>query len=144
MFTHTKANLFSITVIFAFLSIIAGACGGGGDGEAEEEMYPTTDTMETAPPVAEEILIIDTSFNPDSLRIVEGRQVTWVNNDSIPHTVTSGYPDSQTDMFDSGELETHDSFSHFFNSAGVYRYYCKYHPELMTGVIVVLDRSGTY
>lgn len=144
MFTSKKSNLLSLAILFIFLSTIVFACGGGGDSDTGEDMYPTTDTMETAPPVAEEVLIIDTSFHPDSLRIVEGRQVTWVNNDSIPHSVTSGYPDSPTDMFDSGELAIHDSFSHFFNSAGVYRYYCKYHPEHMTGVIVVLDRSGTY
>ena len=61
----------------------------------------------------------------------EGRHtVTWKNHDDIPHTVVSA------GKFRSKALDTDDSFSFTFTSAGDYKYFCSLHPH-MTGMIKV-------
>ena len=58
--------------------------------------------------------------------------VTWVNDDTAPHTVTSGTVDRDTPTpdgrFDSGIMNPGDSFPFVFDSAGEYPYYCSIHP----------------
>jgi len=81
--------------------------------------------------------------------------VTWINKDSIGHTVTEGDPNSPKQpalrVFDSsGEagsgkaalLEPGQSWSYTFTTPGTYNYYCIVHPY-MTGQITVLPASGS-
>jgi plastocyanin len=79
------------------------------------------------------VTIENFTFEPRELTISVGATVTWKNADDIPHTATSK-DDPQT--FDSGPLDTDDSFSFTFTKPGTYAYYCKVHPH-MTGVITV-------
>lgn len=81
-----------------------------------------------------QIIISGLSFNPNSLTVAPGTTVTWINNESVTHTVTS---DSTT--FDSGNMVKGDEFSFTFTNAGVYPYHCKYHPT-MTGKIIVTNQ----
>jgi len=76
-------------------------------------------------------------FAPDAITIVIGTNntVTWTNNDSAPHTVTStGTPSSGT--FDSGSIAPGQTWTHTFTAAGTYHYTCSYH-SWMKGTIVV-------
>jgi plastocyanin len=57
--------------------------------------------------------------------------VTWTNRDDIPHTVAS-----TTKAFKSPALDTDDSYSFTFTTAGSYEYFCSLHPH-MTGTVVV-------
>jgi len=57
--------------------------------------------------------------------------VTWVNQDDIPHMVTS-----TTDLFKSKALDTDDKFSFTFDKSGTYEYYCSIHPKMTAKVIV--------
>lgn len=57
--------------------------------------------------------------------------VTWTNYDVSAHTVTS-----TNNMFDSGNINSGESYTHTFTAAGTYQYYCIYHPW-MTGTVVV-------
>ncbi len=71
------------------------------------------------------------SFGSGTVRVPVGTTVEWTNRDDIPHTVVS------TDgLFKSDALDTDDSFSHRFDRAGVYDYFCSLHPK-MTGKVVV-------
>jgi plastocyanin len=73
------------------------------------------------------------AFEPKELDVAVGATVTWQNADDVPHTATSrGDPQ----VFDSGPLDTDDTFSFTFSKPGKFTYYCKVHPH-MTGVIVV-------
>jgi plastocyanin len=76
-------------------------------------------------------------FTPDSITVVIGvnNTVTWTNNDSYPHTVTSNSAPSGA-SFDSGNLGPGASFTFTFTIPGTYRYSCSYH-SWMTGTIVV-------
>jgi plastocyanin len=59
--------------------------------------------------------------------------VTWVNDDSGRHTVTS-----KDGAFDSGMMGKGQSFSYTFDKAGEYQYFCQPHPN-MAGTVVVTE-----
>ena len=81
---------------------------------------------------AEEVKVtIDNfTFSPAELKLKVGDTVTWTNHDDIPHTVVSA------GKFRSKTMDTDNTFSFTFTSAGDYKYFCSLHPH-MTGMIKV-------
>ena len=83
------------------------------------------------------------AFTPQTLTVNVGDKVTWTNEDSAPHTVTSASDIStgatQTALFDSGLVSPGSSFSFTFTKAGTYFYECTIHKAMpaMHGEIVV-------
>ncbi|MGI0064143.1 MAG: plastocyanin/azurin family copper-binding protein, partial [Nitrosopumilaceae archaeon] len=76
-------------------------------------------------------------FIPAEVTINVGVTVTWSNDDSAAHTVTSGTPTGGPDgIFDSSLFMAGTTFSHTFDNAGEYNYFCMVHPW-MTGKIKV-------
>ncbi|MFN3654208.1 MAG: plastocyanin/azurin family copper-binding protein [Candidatus Nitrosotenuis sp.] len=75
-------------------------------------------------------------FVPSSLTVPVGTTVTWTNDDTAAHTVTSGSDATPDGNFDSGLFMAAKTFSHTFDSAGEYPYYCLVHPW-MTGKVTV-------
>nr|QBK87789.1 MAG: plastocyanin/azurin family copper binding protein [Marseillevirus LCMAC202] len=82
------------------------------------------------------VSIQEVSFKPADITIKVGDTVMWTNKDQIWHTATSGEPFSPNDIFNSGRLNSSDTFKYSFKKAGVYPYYCIPHPW-MTGTITV-------
>jgi plastocyanin len=80
-------------------------------------------------------------YDPDELTVSAGAEVSVVNQDTLPHTVTSGTgpqdPNSaqlfDTSLINGGESAT---LSLAQVTAGQYDYYCMVHPY-MTGKLVV-------
>ncbi len=83
------------------------------------------------------VSIVTSSYRPATITVPVGTTVTWTNNDSIQHTVTSGVPNSPSGLFDSGTLNTGQTFSFTFTSPGTYSYYCRIHGAAMTGTVTV-------
>ncbi|HSR78128.1 MAG TPA: cupredoxin family copper-binding protein [Xanthobacteraceae bacterium] len=83
-----------------------------------------------------EVTIDNFTFSPQTLTIKAGSKVTWTNRDDIPHTVAS-----TAKAFKSPALDTDDSYSFTFTTAGSYEYFCSLHPH-MTGTIVVQAAAG--
>lgn len=89
------------------------------------------------------------AFEPNPININVGDTVIWTNNDSTPHTVTSGTgPDdpSSGQAFDSSPNFSPlwvpgDTFSHTFTEAGEFPYYCALHPN-MIGTVIVTSAAG--
>lgn len=79
------------------------------------------------------IKITDYKFAPAATSVPVGTKVTWINEDSVPHTVSVSKGPVK---FDSGLLSKGQSFSYTFTSAGTYSYYCAVHPD-MTATITV-------
>jgi plastocyanin len=77
-------------------------------------------------------------YKPSTVEITAHTSVNWINNDSVPHTVTEGVAGSppSSSKFDSGVLSTGQSFEHTFNQAGTVKYYCTLHP-FMSGEVIV-------
>ena len=77
-------------------------------------------------------------FVPDDVQITAGSVVTWKNDDTASHTVTSGSVQNNTPTpngnFDSGILNAGDSFQFIFDKAGEYPYYCTIHPWMAAKV----------
>ena len=76
------------------------------------------------------VMIDNFTFEPAQLTVKLGTTVTWKNPDDIPHTIVSA------GKFRSKTLDTDDSYSFTFTTAGDYKYFCSLHPH-MTGMIKV-------
>jgi plastocyanin len=73
------------------------------------------------------------TYSPDPVTVVIGvnNTVTWVNNDSAPHTVTAN-----DGSFDSGNMAPTATFTFTFTTPGTYQYHCIYHPWMVATIIV--------
>jgi plastocyanin len=71
------------------------------------------------------------SFVLPSVEAQVGQQITWTNEDSVGHTVTTD--DGSIDGTVSGNGGT---YSTAFATAGTYPYHCRIHPT-MTGTITI-------
>lgn len=117
--------LLLVAVIAAGVLGVA-SCGSSG--------LTTTENLQigTALPVDNvEVSMEGLAFNPSSVTIPPGTNITWINNDSVTHTVVS-----DEGLFESGEMSGGDTFSHVFSAPGVYSYHCSLHPTIK-GMITV-------
>ena len=81
---------------------------------------------------ATNVITIDNfTFSPKELTVAVGTTVKWVNHDDIPHTVVE-----KKTTFRSKALDTDDSYSFTFSSAGTFDYFCGLHPHMVGKVIV--------
>ena len=97
---------------------IAGASAGETEGTASQSS--STITIQTF------------QFKPAKLEVKAGTQVTWINQDDVPHNIVS----SEGKTLKSPVLDTDQKFSYTFATAGTYPYYCGLHPK-MTGKVIV-------
>jgi plastocyanin len=81
----------------------------------------------------------DSCYTPSKIVIKRGDSVTWVNEDVAFHSVTSGYYDNSSDLFDSNYLDPEESFTFIFENTGTYDYFCTLHPWMKGQVIVELS-----
>ncbi|MFL6330023.1 MAG: plastocyanin/azurin family copper-binding protein [Nitrososphaeraceae archaeon] len=83
-------------------------------------------------------------FSPNPVNIKVGDTVTWVNDDTVFHTVTYRpfYGGETGKLFDSGlsgpnALTTKGkTFSHKFTEKGQYPYFCQLHPTMVGKISV--------
>jgi plastocyanin len=96
--------------------------------------FPTTNKVAIVVGAA---LLRDKAYQPNPVNVRTGGVVTWTNEDTVVHTVTSGTGLTDPHLgnqFDSGLLGGH--FSHIFFKAGVFPYFCEIHPTMVGEVIV--------
>ena len=94
---------------------------------------PAVNTVVVPPPplASNSVSITGFTFSQQALTVTAGTTVTWTNNDSVAHTVTSN-----TSIFDSGTINPGGTYSRAFAAVGVFPYKCTFHPS-MTGTITV-------
>jgi len=78
-------------------------------------------------------------FLLDSVEIRVGDTVSWSNDDTAAHTVTSGTSDGPDGIFDSNLFMSGNTFEFTFDNVGTYPYFCMVHPW-MTGEIIVNEK----
>ncbi len=128
-------NKLTLSLILA-VALILTACSAPGP---DEEPTPLPQNLVTEPAASvagvteAAVTIADHAFQPHTLVVATGATVTWQNDDSVAHTVTSS-----GGWFDSGQLAPGDSFDHQFDKPGTLRYQCNNHPD-MEGVVIVLS-----
>ena len=86
----------------------------------------------------------DLVFSPSSVTIHPGDQVRWTWSSS-GHSTTSGSPGQPNGIWDSGIHNQGATFTHTFNSAGTFPYYCIPHGGccIMVGTVMVVNASPT-
>jgi len=124
--THTYYQSGTYTIVFTV-----------SNGAGQENSYTTTVVVGSGSynynqyPYTTSVSIFNFAFNPSAITVRAGTTITWTNNDSASHTVTS-----DTNTFASGTLSTGQSFSATFSTPGTYAYHCAIHPS-MTGTVIV-------
>tara|TARA_B100001750_G_C15473574_1_gene581220 strand:- start:95 stop:1693 length:1599 start_codon:yes stop_codon:yes gene_type:complete len=80
-------------------------------------------------------------FVPSNGIINPGGTVVWKNDDTIPHTTTSGKgPANGPDgFFDSGLMMPGNSFGWTFEDEGIFDYFCMVHPWMIGKITVTGD-----
>jgi plastocyanin len=99
--------------------------------EALLEVSPDAPLVRQAPAgdAGDAVAIAGFAFDPSTLEVTPGTEVTWTNQDSAQHTVTA-----DDGSFDSGPIDQGATFSTTVN--GPVTYVCAIHPT-MTGTIRV-------
>ena len=122
LFSHFRAaaDRFAIScalIVAMLLGPIVGAMLALGSAAAQD---------------ATNVITIDNfTFSPKELTVAVGTTVKWVNHDDIPHLVVE-----KKTTFRSKALDTDDSYSYTFTSAGTFGYFCGLHPHMVGKVIV--------
>ena len=80
---------------------------------------------------ARSVDIGDNFFDPPDVAVEPGSTITWTNNGDEPHTVTA-----DDGSFDSGVLNSGDSYTVAFGGQGTVTYHCEIHPEMRGSVTV--------
>ncbi len=117
-----------LTIGILILVVLISGCTSGPASAPKPKATPP---VVTPPPPTDkaEVKVIDFSFYPAEVTIVKGGTVTWSQKDGDPHTVTGG-------DFSSGKLSQGLTYSHTFNEAGTYDYWCTIHSSMRGKVTV--------
>jgi plastocyanin len=77
------------------------------------------------------VMIQDFAFGPAELSVAAGATVTFVNNDTAPHTATA-----DDGSWDTGEIAPGESATVTLDTAGTFAFHCEFHPT-MTATLTV-------
>ncbi|KAG2473037.1 MAG: putative Amicyanin [Nitrosopumilales archaeon] len=125
---NTKA-IGSLFLLFATVAMMAVITPTAYAAEVEVNNAPGSSV-----PGCEET---NTCFIPSSVKINVGDTVSWSNDDTAAHTVTSGKPATGPDgNFDSSLLMVGKTFDVTFDNSGSYDYFCMVHPWMVGKVVV--------
>ncbi|MFB7493219.1 cupredoxin family copper-binding protein [Streptomyces sp. NPDC056161] len=96
-------------------------------------MSPSNTGAPAAPVAGNAVAINNFAFSPATLKVKVGTKVTWTNQDTDAHTVTSS---GSGGPLRSAALATHATYSYTFTKPGTYAYLCTIHP-FMTATVEV-------
>jgi predicted secreted protein with PEFG-CTERM motif len=126
-------SLFGILAIFSLIAIAPSAF-------ADHTSVTVTNAPGSSVPGCEETA--DGCFIPSMVTIDIGGEVIWENNDTAAHTITSGTPtEGPSGVFDSSLVMAGSSFSHEFEDAGTFDYFCMVHPWMQGTVMVSAEEE---
>jgi len=121
-------SLFGLLAIFSLIAIAPSAF-------ADHTSVTVTNAPGSSTPGCE--ATADGCFIPSTVTIPMGGTVTWENGDTAAHTATGGSAtDGPSGVFDSSLIMAGSSFSHTFDAAGTFDYFCMVHPW-MAGTVIV-------
>lgn len=115
-------------LVLVAATAVLGACGADDDPSAAD--LPPGEVERSEPTV---VAIERSRYEPRSVTVPAGAEVTFRNLDPAVHTVTS--PEGGT-PFDSGDLGEGEELVVRLDEPGTYEYLCEIHPT-MRGTVVV-------
>ena len=128
----------AVVIVIGAVMLIAAACGSSSATPPASTATATAGGGGTAT-----VTIANFAFTPQKITVKAGTTVTWTNNDTAPHTVTSAnsldVSATTTSMFDSGQFGQGQTFSFTFTKPGTYFYVCTIHrtQPAMHGEVIV-------
>ncbi len=126
-------SLFGLLAIFSLIAIAPSAF-------ADHTSVTVTNAPGSSVPGCEETA--DGCFIPSMVTIDIGGEVIWENNDTAAHTITSGTAvEGPSGVFDSSLVMAGSSFSHTFEDAGTFDYFCMVHPWMVGTVMVSSEET---
>jgi plastocyanin len=137
----------------AILSLVLVACGGGGASEgapstapsaaatSEEPSAASSDSASAAPSEAGSetmrVRLDGFVFDPAELTIPVGTEVSFLNADSAPHTVTEGVDGEAAEgPFIDDEVAPNQATRYTFDEPGTFQITCLLHPTMNLTVTV--------
>ena len=127
---------FSLLAIFSLIAVAPSAFAEHGEGGMAATV---TNAPGSSTPGCEET---DSCFIPSTVVITVGGTVTWDNTDNAAHTSSSGTAaDGPDGVFDSSLIMAGGSYSHTFDTAGTFDYFCMVHPWMQGTVIVEAEAA---
>ena len=127
---------FSLLAIFSLIAVAPSAFAEHGEGGMAATV---TNAPGSSTPGCEET---DSCFIPSTVVITVGGTVTWDNTDNAAHTSSSGTAAGGPDgVFDSSLIMAGGSYSHTFDTAGTFDYFCMVHPWMQGTVIVEAEAA---
>jgi plastocyanin len=106
-----------IALLLVLIGTLLAGCGDSGGSSA---------------PVATTEVLMPKSyrFDPKTIEVDAGAEVTWRNEDNFTHTV-------EIEGQDDRKVEPGESVSFTFSTAGTYEYVCTLHSHDMRGAVIV-------
>jgi plastocyanin len=108
--------------LVGMLVVVVASCAGyhtsiqaASGGRSDRDMVVTVQTFQ---------------FRPTPIEVRTGTHVTWLNQDDILHTVTSGMPERRDHRFEAPLDGKGASASMTFTQAGRYAYFCDRHQSM--------------
>ena len=135
MIKKNAAVIASVVIASAIVAtyVLSGNMNMGVEGSGNSIQQPTASIANNSTVVRIVANAGSNSFSPNPVEVKVGETVTWINDDSGRHTVTS-----KDGVFDSEMMGKEQSFSFIFDKAGEYPYFCSPHPG-MVGTVVVTE-----
>jgi predicted secreted protein with PEFG-CTERM motif len=131
----------SLGSFFVVLTLVAAIVAFTPSAFADHPKADVSVPAGSATPGCEET---DSCYIPSEAVVNVGGEVTWTNDDTAAHTVTSGDlendPDNVGTEFDSSLFGPGKKWTHKFEEAGTFPYFCQVHPW-MTGVVTVEEET---
>lgn len=134
-----------LAAVLAFAALGGGVVAAGCGGDDSSTSTSTSATMSStaadttaaassaggAAESTDKIDISDFKFDPETVTVKAGTEVTWTNSDDAAHTATA-----DDSSFDTGDMDKGDSASVTFDKPGTFTYYCRFHPFMKATVEV--------
>ena len=141
-------TIFTMTILFILFFYISNESGLAVIfAQTNEEKIVTIPKGSANPEVDITKFTLKQWYKPAVITINVNDTVKWINDDTEPHTVTSGLggglasaatnsKGKPNGFFDSGLFKPSDSWSFKFNKSGTFNYFCTIHPW-MEGIVNV-------
>ena len=130
-----RATAFFLCLCLAVSGGLAAAgCGNSSSSSSSSSKKKKKKTSTTTSSGGPGVVMQNISFNPKDVSVNVGDTVTWTNNESVSHDVTSD--DGTFKSGPSGGMSQGDNYSYKFTKPGSFAYKCTIHPN-MTGKVEV-------
>jgi len=122
--TQSLSRNLPAALVAAALALALAGCSIalGDESSSGNDPAPTSDDYD--------VVVTDMSFEPSSVEVEAGTEVTWLFDDSTSHDVVG-------DGWGS-DIQRDGTFSHTFDEPGTYDYDCTLHGN-MTGQVIVTE-----